>query len=356
MIHPYIRFRTRLARHAVAQLAARLRGSAEIVVVVLGPAVVGLLAFAALPAMLAASQPLPLALPLLLLHGAAMSLPVALLRPRIVPAGVRAWLQPLPVPARLEWQAGAAVAAVLVLPLALAYLASLAIWSGQHPAWLAPRRAPAGTALSLLLTWACATWLLASAGGPPRPRRAPPRAVPDATWTARPRHGVMYVWRQLFWLPLWRNGSLAGARQAVLLAATGAAFLAWMAAPLPRTAGAIATSVLLVLLAHDADTVLRAQADRVRLLAAGWPLDAGALVRRARALLLLALAAVLSVAGVAGAARGAWHGGAGRLWLLLACLAPALLVLTPPLTARGRMALVALCIVVLCAVGSKVWH
>ncbi len=356
MIHPYVRFRIRLARHAVAQLAARLRGSAEIVAVVLGPAVIGLLAFAALPAMLAAAEPLPRALPLLLLHGAAMSLPVALLRPRVVPAGVRAWLRPLPVPARLEWQAGAAVAGILVLPLALAYLASLAVWIGQHPAWLAPGRALAGTALSFLLTWACAAWLLAGAGGSPRAPKTPRRATAAADWTMRPRHGFAYFWRQLFWLPLWRHGSLAGPRLAVLLAAACAAFLAWMTAPLPRTAGAIAASVLLVLLAHDADSVLRAQAGRVRRLAAGWPLDAGALVRRARALLLLALAILPCAFGAVGAALGAWDGAAGRLWLLLACVSPALLVLTPPFTARGRMALVALCIVVLCAVGSKVWH
>ena len=358
MLHPYIRFRTRLARQAVAQLAARLRGSAEIVAFVFGPLLVGLLAFAALPAMLAAARPLPLALPLLLLHGAAMSLPVALLRPRLAPAGVRAWLHPLPVPGRLEWQAGVVVAALLVLPLALAYLASLAIWVAQHPAWLAPGRAVAGTALSFLLTWGCAAWLLARAGEPPRTPRAARRDTrvrqPDAAPARRGRH---YLWRQLFWLPLWRNGSLAGPRQLALLAGLGIAFAAWMLAPLPRALGAVVASVLLVLLVHDADTSLRAQAARITLAGAGWPVATQALAWRARAVLLLTLAIVLAVLAGAGAAAGAWHGGAGKLWLwlLLACLCPALLVLTPPFTARGRMALVALCMMMLCAVGSKAW-
>ena len=46
----------------------------------------GLIAFAALPAMLAAAEPLPLALPLLCMHGVAMSLPVVLLPCRRPPA------------------------------------------------------------------------------------------------------------------------------------------------------------------------------------------------------------------------------------------------------------------------------
>lgn len=353
MTHPYIRFRLRLARHAVAQLAARLQSSAEILLIVLGPAVAGLLAFAALPAMLAASRPLPLAFPLLLSHGAAMSLPMLLLRPRIVPADVRDWLHPLPVPPRLERQACSAVAALLLAPLALAYAASLAIWIYQAPAWLHPVRAVAATLLSFLFTWLCAAWILARAGGPPHGARKPAAVAAAAVYIASPRQGWFYLWRQLFWLPLWRQGALAGLRQAALLLAACIAFPAWMAGPsfMPRALGAVFASVLLVLLVHEADTQLRTQAGRVCAAAAAWPLSAGKLVWHARALLLLGFACVLLV--VAGG--GAWHGRAAHLWLLLAGATPPLLVLTPPFTARGRMALVASCIVVLCAVGSKVW-
>lgn len=353
MTHPYIRFRISLARHAVAQLAARLRSSVEIAAIVLGPTIVGLLAFAALPAMLAAAQPLPYAIPLLLLHGMAMSLPFALLRPQVVPAGVRAWLLPLPIPARLERLASAAVAGMLAAPLALAYGASLLVWLGQRPAWLLPARAVAGTLLSLFVSWACGAWMLAQAGAAPRPVHKTQAAV--ATYAPQPRAGHYYLWRQLFWLPLWRGGNPAGVRLAVLLAAAGGAFAAWMSGPafLPRVAGAIMASILLVLLAHDADTALRTQAARVRGVAGAWPVDAARLVRHARAVLLLAFVPFLLALAAGAAAAGAWHGRAGRLWLLLACATPALLVLTPPFTARGRMALVACCIMVLCAVGSK---
>lgn len=357
MIHPYTRFRIRLARHAVAQLAARLRSSAEIAVLVLGPATLGLLAFAALPAMLAAAEPLPRALPLLCLHGVAMSLPIVLLRPRIAPADVAAWLHPLPVPPDLLLRASAAVAALLVAPLALAYAASLAIWLRQDPGWMSPLRAVAGTVLSFLLTWACATVLLVrGAGLPRRPRRAPIDTV-AGTRPPAPRGGGFYLWRQLFWLPLWRGDS-AGARQCVLLATALGATALWMMGPqaLPRMAGAIATSILLVLLAHEADQALRAQSARVRLLAAGWPVDAAALVRRARAMTLLGVAPAPAILTGIGMAARAWEHTAGHLYLLLAWGAAPLLMLTPPFTARGRMALVAFVIMLLCATGSKLWN
>lgn len=360
MPHPYTTFRLRLARHAIAQLAARLRGSAEIVVMVMGPAIVGLLAFAAMPPMLAAAQPLVLALPLLCLHALAMSLPVALLRPQVVPAHVRAWLHPLPLSPTRQLRAGAAVAALLTAPLALAYAASLAIWLYERPDWLAPARAVAGTLLSFLLTWACATWLLVRAVALPAvPRQAPAAAAGSGS---APHldigTGWLYRWRQLFWLPLWRNGSLAGPRQAALLAGTLLATVVWMRTPagVPRAFGAMLASALLVLLVHEADSALRSQLARLQVLTAAWPLDLAALARRARGLLLLGLALVLASVAALGWPAHAWDHTAGHLWLTCAGASAALLVLTPPFSARGRMALVALAIMLLCATGSKLWN
>ena len=356
--HPYLRFRIRLARHALAQLAARLRSSAEIVAVLLGPTLLGVLAFAAMPSMLAAAQPWMLALPLLLAHGLVMSLPVALLRPQVVPAGVRAWLQTLPVPPGLELRAALALAALLAAPLALAYAVSLAIWLVQAPGWLQPARALAGTCVSLLLTWACASWLLLDAVRAPRAGRAAPAEPASASrYAAQPRAGRLFLWRQLFWLPLWRNGSLAGARLAALLTASLLAILLWMLGPswLPRVAGSVGASVLLVLLVHEADSAVRTQCARLRASAAAWPLSIAALDRHARAMLLAGSLLPLAVLLAAGQAERAWDHTAGRVYLALACGMPPLLVLTPPFTARGRMALVAFVLMILCATGSVIW-
>lgn len=365
MVHPYIRFRILLARHAVARLAARLRSSAEIAALVLGPAVAGLIAFAALPPMLAAARPWPQALPLLILHGAAMSLPVLLLRARVLPAHARPWLAGLPVAPRLLRRAAALVAGMLAAPLALAYAASLAIWLGQRPDWVAPARAAAGTVLSFLLTWICSAWLLArGARMPPAPRRTPPAGAVagPAAWDGQGAagHGTLslHQWRLLFWLPLWRNGGQAGWRQALLLIASLGATCAWMLGPawLPRPLGAILASALYVLLVHDADTAVRGQLARLAPIAAGWPLRFAALARRARAAAQAPGVLAVGVLSAAGVAAQAWHGTAGRLYLALAWLILPLLAATPPFTPRGRTALLALSIMVLCATGSKVWN
>ena len=363
-MHTYTRFRIRLTLHTLAQLSARLRSSGEIVVLALGPALLGLLAVAALPPMYFSSYPPAPALGLLVVHALAMSLPVALLRPRILPAAVQAWLAPLPVPPALLLRASLLVSGLLVAPLALAYAASLAIWLLQHarPAWLLPLRAAAGTLLSFLLTWACACGLLVQGAlrppASPRASSSASAAASGARYAARPRPGWWFLWRHLFWLPLWRQGSLAGLRQAALLAGTVLASALWMAGPalLPRAAGALMASVLLVLFVHEADDALRSQLARLHRAVAGLPLMAGTLGWRARATLLAALAAVLLALTAGGLAAGAWTHTAGYAWLALAWIMAPLLVCTPPFTPRGRTALVALCMLVLCATGSRIWN
>jgi hypothetical protein len=360
LAHPYLRFRILLARHAVARLAARLRSSAEIVALVLGPATVGLIAFAAMPAMLAAARPWPLALPLLLLHGAAMSLPILLLRPTVLPAHALPWLAGLPVAPRLLRQAAVLVAALLASPLALAYAASLAIWLGQRPDWISPARAAGGTLLSFLLTWACSAWLLArGVRGVPAPRR--PSSAPLAgqpAWDKAGAGGRGLLWRRLFWLPLWRKGSHAGWRQVALLAGSLGASLVWMLGPawLPRPLGAIFASALLALLVHDADNTVRSQLARLMPVAAGWPLRFTALAWRARAVAQAPALLAVGVLSAAGMAAHAWHGTAGRFYLALAWTMIPLLAATPPFTPRGRMALLAFSIMLLCATGSTIWN
>jgi hypothetical protein len=363
LVHTYTRFRIKLTLRALGQLLARLRSSGEIVLLALGPATLGLLACAALPTIYAASLPLLPALALLVLHGMAMSLPIALLRPRILPGHVLHWLHPLPVPPRLQLAASLAVSGLLALPLALAYALSLAIWLGQHqrPEWIMPGRALGGTALSFLLSWACGAWLLYRTALPPLPTRLPAAQAEAIAWTAPPRPGWPRLGHLLFWLPMWR-GSRAGLRLALLLAGALAAMLLWMFAPmiglgsLPRPAGAVLASVLLVLLVHEADDGLRTQLARLVGALAGLPLDLDALGGRARGTLLAFLAVPLAFLTGAGLAAQAWTHTAGRAWLALAWSVPLLLVLTPPFTPRGRMALVAFYMVTLCATGSKVWN
>jgi hypothetical protein len=161
LVHAYVTFRFHLACHGLRQFAASLKSSAEILLLLGANVVIALFALSAFPPMYAASlAPLP-AIGLLLAHAVGMTIPVALLRKRVLPADVVRWAHWLPIPPSLRWRADAVVAGLLVGPLALLYAVSATILLYQHPAWLRPAGGVAATALSLVLTYACSTGLLA---------------------------------------------------------------------------------------------------------------------------------------------------------------------------------------------------
>ena len=360
MAHPYIRFRLRLAQHALTQFAASLKSSAEIVLLVFAQALVGLFALIALPPMYAASLALPFALPLLAAHALAMTLPMVLLRKRVLPQDVVRWLHALPVPPRVQLQADALVAAMLAGPLALAYAVSGAIWLGQRPDWLLPARGVLGALLSFLLTWACSTAVLtlrarrpsATARWQHRLRAAPAHYAPRV-WGPR----ALYLWHRLYWLPFWRAENVVGWQQCVLLLGALACAVGWMVAPpgVPRGALDLCASALPVLLTDRGDKAVREQADMLRPAIAGWPLPARALEPYARAGAAAPALLVLLVLFFAGAPHGVWDRTAGKLYLALACAAQLSLVALPSVSARTRVGLVVAAIVVLTAVGSELW-
>ncbi len=160
---PYLRFRTRMAHHALVRFAASLQSSLEYILLGFAPVMIGLIACVALPGLFAATRPWPQALGLFAGQTLVASAPVWLLRKRLLPAEVLLWSRPLPIPPRAQWGANAAVAGMLVGPLSLAYAVSTAIWLYQWPDWLRPvaPRALLLTAASLLLAWIISTLTLA---------------------------------------------------------------------------------------------------------------------------------------------------------------------------------------------------
>ncbi len=348
-MNPYLSFRMASARHGVAHIAASMRGSLEIVVLTGGPLFFGLLVAAALPPVLAANFPLWQALPLVLLHALVMTIPAWLLRSHVLPAPARDLLRTLPVPERARLHADALVAAMVTTPLALAYAASLGLLLWQQPAWMGNARGVGATVLSCALTWLFATLLLSWRGRPLRPAQRRPRtgaatpyALPAPPWRAA------FLWRRLFWLPAWRSAT--GPRQAALLVASCLCGHAWLhQAVLPPALMGLFTSVLLVLLAHLGDQATRAQIDLLRPIMAGWPMNVTRFAVQVRALTLapsLLVCAVLFVSGT-------WPHLAGRLYLALAFIAPALLVALPAVTPRARVAWVVAAILILTAIGSE---
>ena len=349
-------FRIRLARHALVDFIASVKSSGEIVLLVFGQVLVGLFALIAMPPMAASALPLFESIPLLFAHGLAMSLPVFLLRRRLLPPDVVRALHPLPIPPRAALAADALVAGMLAGPLALAYVVSGAIWMHQGPDWLQPGRALPAIVFSFLVTWVCAAVMLTFRARGPRPssRMRPLAAAPRrAQWRWR----TACFWHRLFWLPFWRGDNVIGWQQSALLAGALASALAWMMAPAGLARGVldVVASASLVLLADRGDKAVREQLGILRPVMAAWPLRRGALELWARAFSLAPVGLVLALLFGAGWSQGLWHRQAGRAYLALGVLAPLLLVAIPRFNPRGRVALVVTSIVVLTAVGSEIW-
>ncbi|CDG80784.1 hypothetical protein [Janthinobacterium agaricidamnosum] len=362
MSHPYIRLRLRLAHHALLHFAASLASSAEILVALAGPVLLGLLAVIALPAMVAASQPLPVAGALILAQVLLTIAPVWLLRKRLLPHDVLLWLPALPIPPGTRWLAHIAVAGMMMAPLALAYAISVAVWLYQWPLWLRPvfHAGLIATVAALLLAWAGATLILALRARPAAPARMRRRTATAGSY--RPRRTApraLLLWRQLFWLPFWRNDHPAGMQQSALLLAAAASVLAWLWHPalVPAPLLGLCSSILLIVLTDRGDKAVREQIRRLRPLMAAWPIKTRRLELAACTLTLLPAALLLVLFGVALAQLGAgFSHKAALLYIAVAGLAQLAIVGLPRLSPRGRVALLALSILILTAIGSELWN
>jgi hypothetical protein len=359
--HVYVTFRYRLARHALREFVASLKSSAEILLLVGSHVVLGLLALSAFPTMYAASLPPPQALALLCAHALVMTIPMALLRKRVLPIDVVRWAHRLPIPPAVRLRADAVVAGLLAGPLALLYAVSTVILLWQGPAWLDPAPGILGTLFSLALTFGLSIGVLTLRSRPASKRAflrfgSTPESGAYLPRRLRPR--LLQLWHRLFWLPYWRAENMVGLQQSALLVAALASALPWMQSPAGIARGllALATCTLMVLLTDRGDKAVREQSALLRPILAGLPLQARALFAAARAFSVMPALLVLLAVVAGGARHGLWAHTAGRVWLVLACAAPLVLVTTPIRNPRARVGLVVVEILLLTAVGSELWQ
>ena len=374
MVHPYLQFRLRMARHGLRQFLASLANSLEITLLVFAPVAVGLAAAIALPGMLAVRLHWPAMLAILAAQALFAALPAVLLRQRLHPADALAWARPLPVPPALGWAADALAAGLIAGPLTVLYAVSASIWLFQQPDWLRPvaPQAIAATMLSLLLGWALATLALARRRLRPAlagPFHAALRAAKGRAGAGAPAAGyaprallplLPALWHRLFWLPFWRAENPVGVQQCLLLASALGCTAAWLLGPgldlpLPGAASGGLASAMLILLTDRGDKAVREQAALLRPVLAPWPLNAAPLLLCARLFTLLPAATVLAAFAALAlvAPQAAGHGPrAALVWLATAgtaCGAIVALNLAP----RGRVVLVVLSILILTAIGSE---
>ena len=362
--YSYLRFRTRMAHHALLRFAASLQSSLEIILLGFAPVLLGLIACIALPGLLAATQPWPQALALFAGQVLVASAPVWLLRKRLHPAEVLVWSRPLPIPPRQRWIADAAVAGMIVGPMTLAYAVSTAIWLYQWPDWLRPAapRALMLTLLSLLLAWSFSTWILARRARMPAARK-PGRARAVATsYVPRQQQRMLlpYYWRQLFWHPFWRAENVVGIQQTLLLAGSLLSVAVWLWRPplVPPALWGACAALSLMLLTDRGDKAVAEQIALLRPVAAGWPLRPERLFRCAMLFSLLpglCVMACFALSTLGGAIKGYSHTVA-IVWLCFAGLAQLAVVSLRKVSVRGRVGLVIGAIIILTAIGSELWN
>ncbi|XLZ68961.1 hypothetical protein ABT364_20770 [Massilia sp. SR12] len=384
-MHPYLRYRTRMARHSLRQFLSSIVNSLEILGLVFAPVILGLLAFLSMPVMMAASRGTASALAAVAGQALLVALPVFLLRKRLHPADAVAWERSLPVPPGLGWRGDWLVAGRLVGWMAGACALSATLWLYQWPAWLQPvwLRSLGALAASIALGWALGAAILAA-----RRLRLHQRGIPhisglqpgadgactrgavalpanslasQAGYAARPlRPRYLALWHRLFWLPFWRAENAVGIQQCALLLAALAAAATWAThtLPLPRAALGLFTSLALVLLVDRGDKAVREQAAAMALPLAMWPLARRPLLLAARTFTLLpALLVLACLAGLLAspfAAGASMRAGLALLWFGIAASA-AVAIVVQPAAPRGRVVLVALSILLLTAIGSELW-
>ncbi|MET0268279.1 MAG: hypothetical protein ABW202_22000 [Duganella sp.] len=371
--YSYLHFRRQLARAGLHQFVASLGGTMEIIVLAFSPVLLGLLACIALPGLLAPSLPWPQAGGLLAAQTLLIATPTWLLRQRLHPADIALWSLALPIPPRQRWQAEAAVAGMLIAPMALAYAASIVVWLYQNPVWLQPVkwRGLSATLLSLLLGWAIATVLLMQRGQAPlrqgRAPAAPPGAMAAIPYTARQPGSLFvtswYYWRLLFWLPCWRprgESASIGLQQSMLLAGALLCVSAWLwQAPwVPAALWGAGASLLLMLLTDRGDKAVSRQIALLRPVTAAWPQPMAPLFRRAIVLTLAPAALVMAWFAllVLTTGRSSSSPTVAMAWLGCAALAQLAIVGLRQLSVRARVGLVMGASVLLTAIGSELWN
>jgi hypothetical protein len=254
---------------------------------------------------------------------------------------------------------------MIAAPMALVYAVSCAVWFYQWPDWLRPvaPQALGWTVLSLLLGWALSTLALARRSRwhrpvPAKPTRPPPtRYLPRAP--GRPA-GILYLWRQLFWLRFWRADNVVGIQQSMLLVAALASVALWIVHPplVPPALWGACASLFVMLLTDRGDKAVTEQIAVLRPVVSAWPLAQQRIHATAICLGLLPGLTVLLLFGTLaqGHADTRYSHTVAAVWLGGAGLAQGALVGLRRLGPRGRVSLVIGAILILTAIGSELWN
>jgi hypothetical protein len=346
LAHPYLAFRTRLARHGLAQFVESIRSLAVMAVFLFSQMLLATIALIAFPPMYFASNG---HWALLLAYALLLALPCYLLRHRLLPADVVLWLRSRPVHASMRWRADLTAAGLLLAPLALATALSAGLILFYGAPWLRTATALSGTAFVLLLAWfASALGLGLRQQGVRSTLRATERQQDRAP--LRARAGLLRQWRLLYWDPFWRMENSIGIQQCGFFAGAVLGAVSWMWLDVaPDIVANILTSALIVIVTDRGDQAVRAQQQRIAPALAAWPRNTLLLNLFARgfsALPALLTLGLLLAGGIAGSR-------AGLVYIALGLITVLLLIVPPQLSIRARPGIVLVSMVAMMAAGSE---
>lgn len=328
---------------------------------VLGPALLGALAFIALPGCYAASQG---GLEELGLMGAAalvMAIPLYLLRHSLMPGDVVEWSHALPVSRRDRLKADAACVNLLLLPSIIATGISLSVWLWQLPPWLAPywRQALIDNAAILAMAYVLGLGLLHARGTPPTSKvRRVRRKGPSRGLTLR--RGEQRLWRHLLWLPFIRDSQHTGLKQGLLTGASALAIVLWLLpdspVPWPRAVTGLLVSGLILLQVTQADKFLRGRLEQVAPLLRSLPISNTKVALYSRLLVAAPALVAVAVFGLT-VLRHASYVNTTPSLLYGGCvlLATGGIVFRTKPESHPRIMLVVLSICIQTAIGSEIW-
>lgn len=138
MVNGWVTFEVESSRQFLRVVSATMLHAAPIVVFVMGPLIIGLIAFIALGPLMAPSFSLVQGAALVFGQSALIALPLFLARKLVLPDSVLAWRAGLPIRWQTQLAADACAATVLLSPLFSACLLSALVWFWQWPRWLRP--------------------------------------------------------------------------------------------------------------------------------------------------------------------------------------------------------------------------
>ncbi|MFZ6871333.1 hypothetical protein ACO0LF_04600 [Undibacterium sp. Di27W] len=310
--------------------------------------------------------PLQNVLGVLLAYSAILTLPIFLLRKRLLPRDVLLWSRALPVKPSARWLAHVAVVRLFIFPLGIAYaLSTLACWF-EMPA--IHQVAVTGIAmmlitLALILLFGTLVLHLRQQSLEWRLMRATlhkPLAISMLSYQQQSqRPGLLHQWYKLFWLPFWRLENGIGIKQCILFISAAAMFWLWLqpGSPFVRFLFCISASSLALIVTDQGSKAVQEQMQRLRPHLRALPFALLPLEILSKFMCIIPANVLLALFAVLLFGKGdSFHAGVAHWYIGAQLIAQVIIVSLSHLSSAVRARIIILFMVILTAIGSELWN